>query len=1067
MGIDEFVKVVLLFPKSRILADSNRQFWTKTARVSFFVFENYGCTPVMISQNSRLIQSRNYHIGFFLVSILCFGASVSRSQVVDPTFYPKIASVAGIIYTSVLQPNRKVLIGGSFNRAGASQQVSIARLNADGTIDQSFAASVSGSVSKIELQNDGKILVAGAFNTVNGVSRSMIARLNDDGTLDTMFQGPSINSDLKSIALQSDGKIVIGGNFSLIGGTSSTGLARLNSDGTLDSSFNMPTLSLIHAIAVQADGKILIGGRFRFVNSQPRDGIARLNTNGTLDMSYNASVTGNDLHVLYISLQSDGKALIAGRFDRVNNILRGNIARINTDGTLDSTFQNGMSGTNSFTTFIQQQPDGKIFVCGFFTSINGVTITGIARVTDDGSLDTSFVSPQLHESPPGSFYSLAPAIHSAITDVDGSIIVGGSFQQIGGLLRQHVARLANNGSVDLSFGYIFLEKPGSVYATARQPDNKIIVAGEFRFVNGEQIFNLVRLNNDGSLDTSFNLGLRFPSATSIVGLAVMPDGKILIWGNFDYSVGGNTIRYLARLNSDGSIDQMFNSPNPNSPVYSVSVQNDGKLVIGGLFEHVGGQTRRHIARLNPDGSLDSAFMNGLTGSDGAVLATEIQSDDKILIGGWFTRVHGVNRSNIARLLPDGSLDTSFTAIMSSDVKDIAVQTDAKVLVAGLFTSVNSEPRNRIARLNSDGTLDQNFLQGLTGANNEVSQVETIPDGRILVGGTFSQFNGSPTRLARLNTDGSLDSTFSAFSITHESPYLSAISVEPDGGVLVGGQIEIVNSIARSGIFRLLPDGAGTPSPTATPTSTPTPTQTATPTASPTPAGFESDIAPRPNGDGLVFAGDVIQARRFATGLDTINPSINEFQRADAAPRSTFGDGIINSGDVTQARRYATGLDPLTAASGPVTAASGIPEAISKIIDDIYGCISARQLRLGAIRLGESSITVPVEIDANGDETAITFTLEYDPAILINPQVVLGDGFGADPVLTVNDTNEGKIGILVDSASPMIASKSSKTIVLVTFDVIGDKAEPSVSLSGSVAPVSVSDSYGNPLAARWH
>ena len=70
-------------------------------------------------------------------------------------------------------------------------------------------------------------------------------------------------------------------------------------------------------------------------------------------------------------------------------------------------------------------------------------------------------------------------------------------------------------------------------------------------------------------------------------------------------------------------------------------------------------------------------------------------------------------------------------------------------------------------------------------------------------------------------------------------------------------------------------------------------------------------------------------------------------------------------------------------------------------------------------------------------------------------------------MTVNDTNEGKIGILVDSASPMIASKSSKTIVLVTFDVIGDKAEPSVSLSGSVAPVSVSDSYGNPLAAMWH
>lgn len=87
---------------------------------------------------------------------------------------------------------------------------------------------------------------------------------------------------------------------------------------------------------------------------------------------------------------------------------------------------------------------------------------------------------------------------------------------------------------------------------------------------------------------------------------------------------------------------------------------------------------------------------------------------------------------------------------------------------------------------------------------------------------------------------------------------------------------------------------------------------------PTTVRLEGDVSPRTNGDESVLSVDVIQMRRFATGLDTINPANTEFQRADSAPRATLGDGIVNASDVVQARRYATGLDPLTTAGGPTT-----------------------------------------------------------------------------------------------------------------------------------------------------
>src|SRR5262249_6012375 len=150
-----------------------------------------------------------------------------------------------------------------------------------------------------------------------------------------------------------------------------------------------------------------------------------------------------------------------------------------------------------------------------------------------------------------------------------------------------------------------------------------------------------------------------------------------------------------------------------------------------------------------------------SGANDAVFSVAIQSDAKVLIGGYFTKVNGVNRNRIARLNANGTLDTSFQnglAGADSGVYSIAVQTDGKLVIGGLFTTVNGVSRHQIARLNQNGTLDTEFLRGLSGADSTVVSVALRRDGRVLIGGFFTKVNDvNRGPVAQLNGDGTLDS----------------------------------------------------------------------------------------------------------------------------------------------------------------------------------------------------------------------------------------------------------------------------------------------------------------------
>ena len=288
-----------------------------------------------------------------------------------------------------------------------------------------------------------------------------------------------------------------------------------------------------------------------------------------------------------------------------------------------------------------------------------------------------------------------------------------------------------------------------------------------------------------------------PGANDYVfSLAVQADGKILVGGWFT-TLGGQTRNYIGRLNADGTQDTGFN-PGANNTVRSLAVQADGKILVGGSFTTLGGQTRNYLGRLNADGTLDTGFNPG---ADREVDSLAVQADGKILVGGGFTMLRGQTRNCLGRLKADGTLDTGFNPGAEGGVCSLAVQADGKILVGGGFGTLGGQWRNYIGRLNADGTLDSAFNAG---ANFWVCSLAVQADGKILVGGDFTTLGGQPRDyIGRLNADGTLDSGFNPGA---GGGYVWSLAVQADGRILVGGFFNTLGGQTRSYIGRLNADG---------------------------------------------------------------------------------------------------------------------------------------------------------------------------------------------------------------------------------------------------------------------
>ena len=404
----------------------------------------------------------------------------------------------------------------------------------------------------------------------------------------------------------------------------------------------------------------------------------------------------------------------------------------------------------------------------------GVVTSQVATVTlgQPGSLDFGFAAD-------------VGEVRAIMLQPDGKILVGGNFA---------VARLNEDGAPDPSF----TPAAGSIHAMAMQPDGKVVVGGSFTTLNDEPRNHIARLNADGSLDTGFDPGVGADQPVYTVKL--LPGGDLLIGGSFS-SYDGTPRSRAARIHFDGTLDTGFvpaefeSSLGPaNVEVFDMVPLADGKIIVGGEFHTVGGQPRRYLARLLANGAVDPSFAPD-TRLSGHVFAIARQRDGKLVLGGDVSSELG----HVVRVNADGSWDGTFTPNVTyfQYVRALALQPDEEIVAGGSFRFVNQVSRKGIARLDANGTLDTGFSpgSGVTGGiQPDVQAIAIQPDGKVLIGGSFTAFNGVPrTNLARLY-GGETNNSPPVITVTNPTP--GAVFTAPVDVVLAARVVDSDGEVRR-------------------------------------------------------------------------------------------------------------------------------------------------------------------------------------------------------------------------------------------------------------------------------
>jgi uncharacterized delta-60 repeat protein len=297
---------------------------------------------------------------------------------------------------------------------------------------------------------------------------------------------------------------------------------------------------------------------------------------------------------------------------------------------------------------------------------------------------------------------------------------------------------------------------------AIQPDGKVICIGAFTSYNGTPAAGIIRLNTDGSVDPTFVYGTGFtPAGASPNTLAIQADGKIILSGAFaGISYNGSPVGNPFRINANGSIDGTYTqgaiSTITNNAANDISIQSDGKAVFVGTT-----LPAPYIFRIDTLGVIDATFVTG-TGFNLSTQAIDIQLDQKIIVGGFFSSYDGNAANDFARINTNGSFDATFssgTGIGGGQVYDLAIQSDQKIIVVGQFSSYNGNSVNDIVRINTNGSIDVTFNSG-TGFVGLCTSVIIQTDGKIILAGGFTSYNGvSANSIIRLNSDGSVDTSW--------------------------------------------------------------------------------------------------------------------------------------------------------------------------------------------------------------------------------------------------------------------------------------------------------------------
>jgi uncharacterized delta-60 repeat protein len=738
----------------------------------------------------------------FLTSLFFICPAYSQQGKVDVAFNIFDDGLQGdgfdnTVRTVSLQADGKLIVGGDFLNFNGAVTSYLCRLFPDGSKDTSFGSG-SGFNGKIYcslLLPDGKIILGGSFTAFNGSTVGRLIRLNSDGTFDATFNTAlAVNTGIvHNVALQTDGSIIIVGSFTKYNGVNANHIARILPNGNLDVSFVIGSgaSGSVEEVQVQTDGKIIVAGSFISFNGTTCNRIIRLDASGGIDTAFGIGTSFNgDIGALL--LQSDGKILVGGDFTFFNGISANKIIRLNTNGTIDGSFISGSGFSTGGVNIIKINAVGGIMVGGSFTgAYNGADVNRLVLLDSNGVISPTFDIGSGPET--ATVYTLADSL-------DGSWYVGGSFSVFDSQNQGRLARIDAAGTLDIGYLTAGVGFDNSVLKILSLPDNKTMAFGSFTKFNGTSVNRIACLLENGAVDSSFNsLGA---GANNIIKSAVIQtDDKIILVGSFT-NYNGVAVNRITRVLSNGDLDTTFTiGTGANNQIYAVVLQLDGKIIIAGNFTTYNGVSANRIARLLSDGSIDVSFNTGL-GADAIVETLLLQADSKIILGGRFTTFNGISYNKMVRLNTDGSIDSGFSVGIGFDkyVYAIAMQSDNKLIVGGTFLNYGGASAKRIARLNSNGSLDTSFTAGTGFSNGEVRAILVQPDNRLLIGGTFSgTYDGiAVKRMARLLENGVYDTTFSV----NLNSTLYSICFTPNDKVIIGGNFNSISGITKHRIARI-------------------------------------------------------------------------------------------------------------------------------------------------------------------------------------------------------------------------------------------------------------------------
>jgi uncharacterized delta-60 repeat protein len=333
---------------------------------------------------------------------------------------------------------------------------------------------------------------------------------------------------------------------------------------------------------------------------------------------------------------------------------------------------------------------------------------------------------------------------------------------------------------------------------AMQLDGKIVAGGD-GFATPDSAIRrgpLVRLNSDGSLDSSFNP----PLGGTAWSVRIGSDGGCVAGGSFAIP-GSPSSSLIVKLLPDGRLDPGFALDVATSgTVGSVAIQSDGRILIGGPVLRIGGRLYNGVARVNSDGSADANFDPGSGiippaggGRSYLIYALEVDEHDRILVGGFIGSADGVPCPGVVRLLPNGRPDPSFAPdlLSGSAVRSLKVLGDGNILVGGFLR--RNDQTNAVLRLTSDGRIDPTFHSPseIIASDSHLKEMDVQPDGKILVAGDPGLTTTSLGSLVRLLPDGQIDKTFGMFSLAPLEASILEIEVNPAGDIVaIGNWLEI-------------------------------------------------------------------------------------------------------------------------------------------------------------------------------------------------------------------------------------------------------------------------------------